>query len=501
MTELAPTTAPDTAGTLPASWQRRWTADPQVAVLVDGASGEVMTAAQLEHASRRQAEHLLALGLLPGDRVLWSPGAPVEACISAVAVLRAGLVLVPANPELMAPELRHVIGEIRPAACLSGDETFRRTLRQIDGALAIVEATAGTRDRDAEGPAATKANLDAAGAADLALILFTSGTTGKPKGAAHTHASLLANAESLRQAWRWLPEDRLVHALPLFHAHGLCVGLFGTLHAGASAVFLRRFGADEVLDAVRRFDASLLFAVPTMYHRLQQSGRAAELAMLRLAVSGSAGLPAQLHESIAAVSGTSILERYGTTETLMSLSNPYEGDRRAGTVGIPLPGVEIRLAGNAGASGELLVRGPSLFSGYFGLPEATAEAFDDGWYRTGDIASVDKDGYVTILGRMKELVISGGFNVYPAEVERVLAEHPGVEEVAVTGTPSQEWGEVVTAWIVPAGVPEPDLATAVSEFGAERLAPYKRPRIIHLVEALPRNPLGKVLKHQLGAPG
>jgi acyl-CoA synthetase (AMP-forming)/AMP-acid ligase II len=238
-----------------------------------------------------------------------------------------------------------------------------------------------------------------------------------------------------------------------------------------------------------------------MYHRLQQSGRAAELAMLRLAVSGSAGLPAQLHESIAAVSGTSILERYGTTETLMSLSNPYEGDRRAGTVGIPLPGVEIRLAGNAGASGELLVRGPSLFSGYFGLPEATAEAFDDGWYRTGDIASVDKDGYVTILGRMKELVISGGFNVYPAEVERVLAEHPGVEEVAVTGTPSQEWGEVVTAWIVPAGVPEPDLATAVSEFGAERLAPYKRPRIIHLVEALPRNPLGKVLKHQLGAPG
>jgi malonyl-CoA/methylmalonyl-CoA synthetase len=208
-----------------------------------------------------------------------------------------------------------------------------------------------------------------------------------------------------------------------------------------------------------------------------------------------------------------ILERYGTTETLMSLSNPYHGERRAGTVGLPLPGVEIRLApvstpGGAGSgeaidsaaeanTGELLIRGPSLFAGYFGRPDATEEAFEDGWYRTGDIASIAGDGYVRILGRTKELVISGGFNVYPAEVESVLAELPGVAEVAVAGTPSDEWGEVVTAWIVPAGAPDATLVEAVTALAQERLAPYKRPRIVHLVDSLPRNALGKVVKHRL----
>jgi malonyl-CoA/methylmalonyl-CoA synthetase len=381
--------------------------------------------------------------------------------------------------------------------------------RAVAGAVAGTEAEAG---------------LDAGEPSDTALIMFTSGTTGNPKGAVHSHASLLANVEALRGAWRWTPDDHLVHALPMFHAHGLCVALFGTLHAGASAVLLPRFGAAEVLDACDRFRATMFFGVPTMYHRIEASGRVAELASLRLAVSGSAALPASLHNAIAAGSGMSILERYGTTETLMSVSNPYEGERRAGTVGFPLPGVEIRLAptqvldgvrgvdgapgydgdvcdpGDPGAAGELLVRGPSLFAGYFGRPEATEAAFTDGWYRTGDVASVSADGYVRILGRTKELVISGGFNVYPAEVEEVLGEHPAVAEVAVTGTPSDEWGEVVTAWVVPAaGAGDLDLVRSVTEFGAERLAPYKRPRIVRIVPSLPRNALGKVVRHQLDA--
>jgi acyl-CoA synthetase (AMP-forming)/AMP-acid ligase II len=503
-------TAP--GGTLPARFVGLWSHDPSAAALIDGRDGTVVTAAELEDSSGRLAAELLRGGLASGERVLWSPDEPVGAAIAAVAVLRAGLVLVPVNPGLTAPELRHVISEAQPAASLIDDAALAHSVAEIDPKLVAVAAGAA----GARGSSRPEAGgLDAARPSDPALILFTSGTTGKPKGAAHTHASLLANAESLRQAWRWEPDDRLVHALPLFHAHGLCVGLFGTLHVGGSAVLLPRFGVEDVLGAPERFGASMFFGVPTMYHRLAESGRAAELGALRLAVSGSAALPAALHRAIAAASGAAILERYGTTETLMSLSNPWKGERRAGTVGLPLPGVEIRLAApeltdgadagsqtGTGASsagaGELLVRSPSVFSGYFGRPEATAEAFADGWYRTGDVAAVAPDGYVSILGRTKELVISGGFNVYPAEVEGVIAEHAGVAEVAVTGTPSDEWGEVVTAWIVPAAGAGEALVEAVSEFAAQRLAPYKRPRIIRIVETLPRNALGKVVKHRLG---
>ena len=502
------------AGTLPASLVRRWSADPEAPALVEGESGRVIAGGELEASSRRLAGELIAGGLSPGDRVLFSPGRPLGSAVTVVALLRAGLVLVPANPTLTAPELRHVIAEVRPAACVAEDAAFRRSVQEMDASVQVIEVAAAAPDGGGSLPTEIAGDrLDAAQPFDIALILFTSGTTGKPKGAAHTHASLLANAESLRSAWRWTPSDRLVHALPMFHAHGLCVGLLGTLHAGASAVLLRHFGVDEVLGACTRFGGTLFFGVPTMYHRLQVSGRAAELSGLRLAVSGSAALPASLHGAIAAASGLAILERYGTTETLMSLSNPYDGERRAGTVGLPLPGVEIRLApvstpGGAGSgeaidgaaeanTGELLIRGPSLFAGYFGRPDATEEAFEDGWYRTGDIASIAGDGYVRILGRTKELVISGGFNVYPAEVESVLAELPGVAEVAVAGTPSDEWGEVVTAWIVPAGAPDATLVEAVTALAQERLAPYKRPRIVHLVDSLPRNALGKVVKHRL----
>ncbi len=522
--------------TLPRRFARVWSRDPLAPALIDGRDGAIVTAAELEDASGRLAADLQRCGLGAGDRVLWSPAEPIASAIAAVGVLRAGLVLVPVNPALTAPELRHVVNVTEPAASLIDDGALAHRLAEIDPNLASAVAggrrvpngrrtkgfggaggggTGRTSERSGLGEPGRPEHggLDVARPLHPALILFTSGTTGTPKGAVHTHASLLANAESLRTAWRWEPDDRLVHALPLFHAHGLCVGLLGSLHAGASAVLLPRFGVDDVLGARERFGASLFFGVPTMYHRLAESGRADELGALRLAVSGSAALPAALHRAIAA-GGTVILERYGTTETLMSLSNPLEGERRPGTVGLPLPGVEIRLAapaptdddrplrhttdGDATEAGELLVRSPSVFEGYFGRHDATAEAFADGWYRTGDVASVAPDGYVSILGRTKELVISGGFNVYPAEVEGVLVEHAGVAEAAVTGTPSDEWGEVVTAWIVPAAGAGEGLAEAVGEFAAQRLAPYKRPRIIRVVETLPRNALGKVVKHQLG---
>jgi malonyl-CoA/methylmalonyl-CoA synthetase len=258
-------------------------------------------------------------------------------------------------------------------------------------------------------------------------------------------------------------------------------------------VLLPRFDVDAVLDAAGSQDASLFFGVPTMFHRLARSPRVGELARLRLCVSGSAPLPAELHRALAERGGQQVLERYGMTETLMNVSNPYDGERRAGSVGFPLPGVELRLSN--GDEGEIQLRGPNVFAGYWERPEATAESFTDGWFRTGDLGSLDSEGYLHILGRSKELIISGGFNVYPREVEEVLLAHPGVAEVAVVGTPSDEWGEVVTAFVVPAGAaPRSD---ALLAFAAEQLAPFKRPRLLHFVDGLPRNALGKVVKHEL----
>jgi malonyl-CoA/methylmalonyl-CoA synthetase len=271
------------------------------------------------------------------------------------------------------------------------------------------------------------------------------------------------------------------------------VGLHGTLLAGASAVLLPRFDVDAVLDAAHEHGAGMFFGVPTMYHRLAHSSRVGELERFRLCVSGSAPLPAELHGSLAERGHQQVLERYGMTETLMLASNPYDGERRPGSVGFPLPGVELRLA--EGEQGEIQVRGPNVFAGYWERPQATGESFIDGWFRTGDLAKVDPDGYVRLLGRSKDLIITGGLNVYPREVEEVLLSSPDVAEVAVVGAPSDEWGEVVTAFVVPAGghmEAEPLLAIA-----AEQLAPFKRPRVVHFVDSLPRNALGKVLKHEL----
>jgi malonyl-CoA/methylmalonyl-CoA synthetase len=317
-----------------------------------------------------------------------------------------------------------------------------------------------------------------------------------PKGAVLSHRNLLASSESVRLAWRWSADDRLVLALPLFHIHGLGVGLHGTLLAGASAVLLPRFEPDAVLDAAAGHDATLFFGVPTMYARLAASARLRELARLRLCVSGSAPLPPAVFDRLADGSGQRVLERYGMTETGMNVSNPYDGERRPGTVGFPLPGVELRL----GPSGEIQLRGPNVFAGYWGRPEATAAAFTpDGWFRTGDIGEHDADGYLRLVGRARELIITGGLNVYPREVEEVLLEHPGVGEVAVAGLPDAEWGEVVAAWVVPSSKGAPPTADELAGFAADRLARFKCPRRVVFVDALPRNALGKVLRHELRA--
>jgi acyl-CoA synthetase (AMP-forming)/AMP-acid ligase II len=321
-------------------------------------------------------------------------------------------------------------------------------------------------------PRAPAPELDAAGPGDPAMVMCTSGTTGAAKGAALSHQNLLAGAESARLAWGWTPEDRLILALPLCHIHGLGVGLHGALLSGGSAELQDRFDVESVLGAATD-GATMFFGVPTMYERLAEAEGVARLGALRLCVSGSAPLNADLHARFAERSGQVVLERYGMTETLVLVSNPLNGERRAGTVGFPLPGVDLRLDEE---TGEILVRGPSVFAGYRDLPDVNATAFTDGWFRTGDIGEVD-GGYLRIVGRAKELIITGGYNVYPREVEDVLRAFAGVRDAAVVGTPSDEWGETVTAYVEGSAQLDLDALSvwAAGELTAIQAAPARVP--------------------------
>ena len=473
---------------LTSGWARTWGRTPAHRLIHDPTRGWV-TAGELEDRTRRVAGALSRLGVEAGDRVLLSGDPGLDVVVAHVAALRLGLVVVPVNPAYRAREVAEVVAVARPTVAIVADGERAGWVRAAsDGSVAVtgfdeLERTTGA-DRDLA--------LDQARPEDPALMVFTSGTTGAPKGVALSHASLSAGAEAVALAWRWGPEDRLVLALPLFHLHGLGVGLHGTLSAGASVVLRPSFDACDVLDATERHRASLFFGVPTMYRRLAESGRVGDLARLRLCVSGSAPLAVELHAAVASGSGQVILERYGMSETVMIVSNPYEGERRPGTVGFALPGVEVRLA--EGTS-EILVRGPNVFSGYWERPDASAEAFEDGWFHTGDLGRFDDDGYLRIVGRSKELIISGGFNVHPREVEDVLRRHPGVTDVAVVGVADAQWGEVVVAHVEG----DADLG-ALQVLAAAELAPYKRPKRIHLGVTLPRNALGKVVKADLREP-
>jgi malonyl-CoA/methylmalonyl-CoA synthetase len=460
-----------------------------------------ISADALETRSRATAHALTALGLSPQSRLLWSAATSIDAVIALVAAVRLGAVVVPANVAYTERELSHIVNDVQPSVAVV------ETTEQADWIAHASNGTvATTTPSDLARAAATRTwvsnssvMLDDARAHDPALIIYTSGTTGTPKGATLTHANIMAGLTALVLAWQWHPDDRLLLSLPLFHVHGLCAGLFGTLLAGASAVLLSRFEPDALLDVAKDHAGTLFFGVPTLYHRLASSPRAPELSRLRLCVSGSAPLPASLWERFRVNAGVAILERYGMTETLLTVSNPVDGERRAGTVGLALPGTSLRIERAEGTidteAGALWVKGPSVFCEYWKQPEATAAAFDGEWFDTGDLALTDDNGYLVIKGRGTELIISGGYNVYPAEVEDVLRAHPGVSEVAVKGLASEEWGESVGAWIVP--LERADDLDDLTEFAAARLAPYKRPRRICIVDALPRNAMGKVQKSEL----
>ena len=499
------------------------------AIIFDGA---VVSYGRLYADVERFARALVVSGLNPGDRVgLFLENSPVFA-VAYLGVHLAGGVVTLINTQYRQVELSHILTDAAVRFCVTSPagvaELRALTLPALRLRIVVGETDPAAELEDAErddasaqsvayeaflrrgdGADGAAITLSAPAGDSPAVIGYTSGTTGRSKGALLLHRNLMANIVAITTAWRWAPDDRLLLTLPLFHTHGLMVGLHGTLYMGGSAVLRRKFDA---ADALATFDAdsavSLFFGVPTMYGRLvaEAQQRAVPGHLPRLFVSGSAPLSPHLFDEFARIFGQRILERYGMTETGMNLTNPYDGERRAGTVGGPFPGQEARIVDvgartplPSGEIGEIEVRGPHVFAGYVNRPDATAEAFSpDGWFKTGDLGWVSDDGYFTITGRARELIISGGYNIYPREVEDVLATHPAVGEVAVLGAPDNDMGEQVVAVIVPKSG-ETTHAEELIAYCRERLASYKKPRRVVFVETLPRNALGKVQKHLLSA--
>ncbi|MET7453509.1 acyl-CoA synthetase [Streptomyces sp. NPDC005574] len=435
-----------------------------------------------------------------GPVAVWATPS-LETAVAVVGALLAGVAAVPLNPKSGGKELGHILSDSAPTAVLAapGDE-LPAALRDFERIDVDVRATGPVPDDRA------------AGDDDPALIVYTSGTTGPPKGAVLPRRAVASTLDALADAWQWTGDDVLVHALPLFHVHGLVLGVLGPLRRGGSVRHLGRFDTEGVARELGA-GATMLFGVPTMYHRIAQAlptepELARALAGARLLVSGSAALPVHDHERIAAATGRRVIERYGMTETLMNTSVRADGEPRAGTVGVPLPGVELRLVEEDGTPitsydgdtvGEIQVRGPHLFTGYLNRPDATAAAFTaDGWFRTGDMAVRDPDGYVRIVGRKAtDLIKSGGYKIGAGEIENALLEHPGVREAAVTGEPDADLGERIVAWIVPEDSGGPPSAGELADHVAGRLAPHKRPRVVHFLDALPRNDMGKIMKRAL----
>jgi len=457
--------------------------------------------------SARLAHALVGLGVTPGDRVAVQAEKSVEAVLLYLACVRAGAVFLPLNTAYTPNELDYFFSDAEPRLVVVAPEK-QALLNPLAEKLGAACETLGTRGDGsllarADGMPSQFADIPRGGD-DLAAILYTSGTTGRSKGAMLSHDNLASNAATLVDYWRFTGDDVLIHALPIFHTHGLFVATNVILMAGASMYFLAKFDADEALGLMA--SATCMMGVPTFYVRLVgHAGLTREVtAGMRLFISGSAPLLAETHRAFEAKTGHAILERYGMTETNMNTSNPYDGRRIPGTVGFPLPGVSLRIADPESgailprdAIGMIEVKGPNVFKGYWRMPEKTAAEFrPDGFFITGDLGKQDADGYVHILGRGKDLVISGGYNVYPKEVEGEIDRLPGVTESAVIGVPHPDFGEGVAAVVVrEKGATLDEKAVLAALEG--RLAKFKQPKAIIFVEDLPRNTMGKVQKNLL----
>src|SRR3954454_4034433 len=409
----------------------------------------------------------------------------LETCVAVVGGLLAGVPVVPINPKAGERELEHILSDSAP------DVVFR------DDVDLSARADFAFSEPDGETPA---------------LVVYTSGTTGPPKGVVLPRRALWSNLDALADAWGWAGDDVVAHGLPLFHVHGLILGMLGPLRRGGSVWHLERFSPAAAASALAG-EATMLFGVPTMYHRLAQAAEADAsvadgLRAARLLVSGSAALPAADHARLEAACGQLVVERYGMTETLMNCAIRAEGERRRGTVGPPVPGVSLRLVDDEGAVldvsddetvGEIQVRGPNLFLEYLNRPDATSEAFADGCFATGDVATRSSDGYIRIVGRRAtDLIKSGGYKIGAGEIENALLEHPAIVEAAVTGEPDDDLGERIVAWVVVEGGASKPSERELADHVAQLLTPHKRPREVRYLDALPRNAMGKVTKATLG---
>jgi len=490
-----------------AQFEARFPDDP-TRPFIETDSGEIYTYGALARITARYANLLARLGVAKGERVAVQVAKSPEAIFLYLACLRAGAVFLPLNTAYQSGEVDYILGDAEPVLVV-GAPAREAELAELTAARGIPHLLTLGQQRDgsfidaAAGQAEAFATVEVDAAEDLAAILYTSGTTGRPKGAMLSHRNLASNAAALHQVWQFQPEDVLLHALPIFHAHGLFVATNTQLWNGGTMLYMNSFDAERVIDLLPR--ASVFMGVPTYYVRLLAASRfdRAACAHMRLFVSGSAPLLEETFAEFQRRTGFTIVERYGMTETVMNTSNPLGGER-AGSVGPPLPGVEARVCNEEGqvlGTGEvgiIQVRGPNVLKGYWRNEEKTREdLLADGFFVTGDMGRIDEDGYVWIMGRAKDLVISGGYNVYPKEVELVIDEIDGVDESAVIGLPHPDFGEGVTAVVVPKSDGTPPGEAQIIERLRGQLANYKLPKRVFFVEALPRNTMGKVQKNLL----
>ena len=482
-------------------------ADPAARTVIETSEGARLSYAHLVDRSAAYAAALVALGVKPGDRVAVQAEKSPEVVFLYLGAVRAGAVFLPLNTAYTAREVAYFLSDAEPAVFVC-DPARRESM----AAVAAEARVSAIRTLDAAGCGSMAEDADAAGTKfadvargpdDLAAILYTSGTTGRSKGAMLSHDNLASNAVTLAEIWRFTADDVLIHALPVFHTHGLFVATNVVLVAGATAIFLSKFDPRQILALMPR--ATSMMGVPTFYTRLlKEPGLTREaVAGIRLFVSGSAPLLAETHRDWQERTGHAILERYGMTETNMNTSNPYDGARIAGTVGPPLPGVALRVVDPetgavlpADAVGMIEVKGPNVFQGYWRMPEKTAAEFTaDGFFVTGDLGKVDPAGYVHIVGRGKDLIITGGYNVYPKEIENEIDALPGIVESAVIGVPHADFGEGVTAVVV--ARPDAREEAEILRILEGRLARYKCPKRVLFADELPRNAMGKVQKNLL----
>jgi malonyl-CoA/methylmalonyl-CoA synthetase len=464
-------------------------------------SGETLTYGELRDGVARYANALGVLGVGPGDRVTAQIEKSLANVLLYLATLKCGAVFQPLNTAYTLAEAEYFISDAKPTV-IAGDPSRQmelRTLADRHGVNAVVNLDASGRGSLADLASRMDARHEtvARAADDLAGLLYTSGTTGRSKGAMITHGNLATNALTLNRLWAFSKQDVLLHALPIFHVHGLFVALNTAFLSACEMIWFEKFDTDKVIAALA--SSTVMMGVPTFYTRLLASERFTRESCrtMRLFISGSAPLLAETHKAFEARTGHAILERYGMTETGMITSNPYEGARIPGTVGFALSGVEVRIAGAApGEPGVIEVKGPNVFKGYWGMPEKTREEFrEDGFFITGDVGTMDGEGRVTISGRAKDLIISGGFNVYPKEIESELDALPGVIESAVIGVPHPDFGEGVVA-VVTASAALPPEAEIIAGLSA-RLAKFKVPKRVFVIDELPRNAMGKVQKAEL----